>query len=113
MWIAALADAFQWPHRRVAADRVFGAKGHGVIPDTGLFRKVDKPATYSVEEFWASSVRFVNSQRDGIAARVASGGIELRSERLQIAWDETLRAPVRARRRAYGASCVPTLGSHF
>ena len=90
VWIAALADAFQWPHQRVAADRVFGAKGHGVIPDTGLFRKVDKPATYSVEEFWASSVRFVNSQRDGIAARVASGGIELRSERLQIAWDETL-----------------------
>lgn len=50
LWCA-VADALEWPHRDVVAGLMTGFRSVRHIPDTGLWRQVDRPASEPFESF--------------------------------------------------------------
>ena len=55
MWCAIL-DSLRWPHRRLVRDMVLGFRTVGDIPDSGIWRQVDRPAEEGFASFAATNV---------------------------------------------------------
>ena len=68
LWCAML-DAIQWVHRTLPRDLVHGFRSVGVIPDSGVWRLVDRPARIPFAEFAKSNNAWVYECRARVLSR--------------------------------------------
>ena len=84
--LCAILDSIQWPYRRLAADMAHGFRTVGNVPDTGVWRPVETPASMPMQDFAASNHEWVYAcQRRVLAA--ARGNPEM----AQACWERTLQ----------------------
>ena len=84
LWCAML-DAMRWPQRNLVASMLHGFRSVGDLPDSGIWRPVDRPASVSFAEFTETNASWVYACR----ARLLSAGTK-DSERLAACWERTL-----------------------
>ena len=67
-WCAIL-DALHWPQRDLVVNLVRGFRTVGQIPDSGLWRPVDRPASMSFDDFKTTNPNWVYECRGRVRAR--------------------------------------------
>ena len=84
LWCACL-DAMQWPDVRLVADMIHGSPAVGDVPDSGLFRAVEKPASKEFGAFKAGNVAWMRECKGRVLAR---GNRE--PEMAKACWERTM-----------------------
>lgn len=87
-WTAAVIDALGWPDKALAARYVDGFDVVFDIPDSGVFRAEDDPATISKAEFMANNTRMVKTISEEIERSAKSGDPD-QVERRRQCWVRT------------------------
>jgi hypothetical protein len=87
-WTAAIIDAMDWPDKELPLKYMVGFEVVFDIPDSGIFRKEEQPATISKEAFMEANSRMVTTLTDEIK-RSATSGDEDDEERRRQCWERT------------------------
>ena len=84
--LCAILDALRWPHRRLAADMAHGFHTVGDVPDTGVWRPIESPASMPMQNFAESNHAWTYACQRRVLAAARSN-----PEMAQACWDRTLQ----------------------
>ena len=84
LWCAML-DALRWPQRNLVALMLRGFKAVGDVPDSRVWRAVERPASMPFEQFASSNTRWVVQCKRRVLAMASSN-----AERAMVCWLKTI-----------------------